>query len=136
MGRGGRLGLVPSPSLTSVSIDLCKFPFSPLSTVMFRLSSLNPISRSVSNFDSKSSAADIDSPTAAPNTFDCLLCTIGGDCGPNSCARASAFLLDFEDIGNMEVPDLKPNLLLWVFGGKGGGEWRSSDSVLPVSCRL
>lgn len=120
---------------------LSKFPLNPLSTVKVRFSSENPISRSFCTFHCKSSAWD--SPTEFPNTLEGLLYTIGGD-GDRAASRASAsalasafFFLD--DMGNIEDADLKPNLLLLVFGGSEGEGRRSSDSVLPVlpvSCRL
>jgi hypothetical protein len=104
----------PSPSLTRASIDLSRFPPSPLSTFMLLLSSLKPISRSLANFDSKSSGL------STPNTLDGLF-RLGGD-GDRSreSGRAAASRRALEDNGKIDEADLNPNLLP-VFGGRGGG---------------
>jgi hypothetical protein len=111
----------PSPSLTKVSMDFSKLPCTPFRTVIFLFSSLNPISRSFANFMSKSAGPS--DPTDAPNTLDSLFFLSGeGDrarCSKSFCA-AAACRRDFEDSGNIEEADLKPNLLP-VFGGRGGG---------------
>jgi hypothetical protein len=78
----------PSPSLTNVSIDFSKFPFSPFNTVVFLLSSLNPISRSCASFPSRLSTPS--AATDVPNTLDCLFLLSGdGDrarCSSSLCA--------------------------------------------------
>jgi hypothetical protein len=124
----------PSPSRTRVSIDLSKFPLSPFKTARFRLSSLNPIFRSLAIFISISS--EVGDPTSAPNNLEGLFLLGGeGDLsrGSGRAAAAAASRLAFDDNGKMDEVDLKPNLLP-VFGGRGGG-W-SSEVELPVSCRV
>lgn len=86
---------------------------------MFLFSSLNPISRSLANFISRSSVPS--APTAAPNILDCLFLRGDGDRWrpvSKSCLAASFFA--FDDNGKIEEADLKPNLLPG-FGGNGGG---------------
>ncbi len=63
-----------SPSLTSASTVRSTLPLSPLSTVEFRLSSENPISRNEASLDSKLSPV---APTDAPNTLDGLFTRTG-----------------------------------------------------------
>lgn len=127
----GATGAFPSPNLTKVSIDFSRLPPSPFSTAKFLFSSANPISRSFAILASKSSFPY--SPTAAPNTLDCLLRFGDGvfSFSASKSCRAAASRLDFDESGNIEEADLNPNLLP-VFGGNGGG-W-SSEFVLPVLC--
>lgn len=131
------MSLVPSPNLARVSIDFSKFPPRPFSTVKFRFSSRKPISRIFPSFASSSCKPDVDSPTDDPNTLEGLLLAIGGD-GDRaaSCALNCSLFLDFDDLNDIALAN--PNLPPLDFGGNGGsgGEFRSSDSVLPVSCRL
>lgn len=88
---------------------------------------MNPISRSLAIFTSKSSGSS--DATEVPKIRDGLL--LGGD--GVCCREISASRFDFEDRGNMEDADLKPNLCPVFFGGSGGG-W-SSEFVLPVLFR-
>lgn len=130
------------PNLTSDSTAFSKFPFSPFNTVVFRFSSVKPISRNFASFLSKSSTVLLETsiPAVAPNILDGLF-LIGGEgdrcrsLDDSRWAVAAASLLALEDIGNIDDADLNPNLLLLPllpFGGSGGG--LSSDSVLPVLC--
>ena len=120
-GFGSPPGPPPSPSLTKVSMDFSKLPCTPFRIVIFRFSSLNPMSRSFASFISKSAGPS--EPTDAPNTLDSLFLLSGeGDrarCSKSFCA-AAACRRDFEDKGKIEEADLKPNLLP-VLGGRGGG---------------
>jgi hypothetical protein len=110
-------------------MDLSRLPPSPFKTVMFLLSSLNPISRSLAIFASKSSEPS--APTAVPNTRDGLF-LLGGDGDLSRESGRAASRRALEDNGKIDEADLKPNLLPG-FGGSGGG-W-SSEFVLPVFCR-
>ena len=125
-----------SPILTRVPIAFWISPPTFFKTARFCLSSLNPMSRSLARFDSKS--VGFGSPTSVPNNFEGLF-RLGGD-GERSrdagrcneaVAAASRFALD--DKGKIDEADLKPNRLP-VLGGSGGG-W-SSEFVLPVLCRV
>jgi hypothetical protein len=136
LGMGADPG--PSPSFTRTPIAFWISPPTRCRTARFCLSSLNPISRSLARFDSRS--AMFGSPTSVPNNFEGLF-RLGGDgdrsresgrAAAAAAAAASRFALD--DKGNIDEADLKPNLLLPVLGGRGGG-W-SSELVLPVFCRV
>lgn len=121
----------PSPSRTRVSIDFSRFPDSPFNTAAFLCSSLNPMSRKVDSFPSRSSWASW--ATDEPNTRDGLLLGGEGDlrCDESKYVGAAA-CLDFEDNGKIEDADLNPNLPP-VFGGRGGGS--SEPVLLPVLFR-
>lgn len=71
-----------SPSRTKVSTDFSRLPFRPLSMVMFRFSSANPMSRSLANFMIMLSSEDCPEATAVPKTLDGLF-FLGG-VGPSS----------------------------------------------------
>jgi hypothetical protein len=71
-----------SPSRTKVSTDLSRLPFKPLSMVMFRFSSVNPMSRSLASFTIISSSDDCSEATVVPNLLDGLF-FLGG-VGPSS----------------------------------------------------
>ncbi len=71
----GPVDPLPSPSRTRVSIDFSRLPPSPFKTAIFLRSSVNPISRSLAIFSSKSSFPS--DPTEVPKIRDGLL--LGGD---------------------------------------------------------
>jgi len=129
LGLGGIRGTpFPSPSLANVSMDFSRFPERPFKTAIFLFSSINPISRNFAIFMSKSSSYV--APTLFPNILDCLFILCDGDlsskalksscCEASNSCRAAVSRLDFEDNGNIDDADLKPNLLP-SFGGRGGG---------------
>ena len=125
----------PSPSRTSASTVLSRFPLTPFRTMEFRWSSVKPMSWSWASFLSMSS--EFSYCTLAPKPFDDLFRR--GDPGlifdksrGEGRGRVAASLFALDDRGNIDEADLKPNLL-GVLGGRGGGV--SSDSVLPVLWR-
>lgn len=116
-----------SPSLISASTVLSKLPFKPFKTVELRLSSGNPMSRSVANFESSPSP---DVWMFDPKTRDGLF-TRGGEV---SCPNPRPGDTGGERFFEVDV-FLNPNPNRPVgFGGSGGG--LSSELVLPVFCRV
>jgi hypothetical protein len=132
----GGVGVLPldfpgfcSPSLIRASTVRSKLPLSPLSTVELRLSSGNPISRSVASFESSPSP---DVCMVDPKTRDGLF-TLGGDASCPKLPRPGdpggvRFRGDVAAFRN--VNPKRPV----GFGGNGGG--LSSELVLPVFCRV
>lgn len=134
------MGAWLSPSLTRAPIAFWISPPTCFKTARFCLSSLNPISRSLVRFNSKSDV--LGSPTSAPNSLDGLFRLSGdGDrsrepresreSGRAAAAAAAASRFALDDNGKIDEADRKPNRLP-VLGGRGGG-W-SSEFVLPVFC--
>jgi hypothetical protein len=121
----------PSPNLIRASTALSKFPLRPFSTVAFRFSSGNPISRSVASFDSNPSPGP---PIFDPKTLEALF-TLGGDESSGKPPRPGDIGgVTVLDIGKVEDAALRPNPNRFPgFGGSGGGR-SSTELVLPVFC--
>lgn len=126
-------GAVPSPSLISDSIVFSTFPPKPFSTLVLRLSSVNPISLNCASF---ASILSLLPPTLAPNTLDCLLTRSGSSCHPLPlCGDRGGEIGPPRCKGSADDALRKPNPNLFPgFGGSGGG-WSSELRVLSVSCR-
>lgn len=118
-----------SPSLISASTVLSRLPFSPFNTVELRLSSGNPISRSVASFESSPSP---DVCTFDPKTRDGLFTRGGEVSNPNPPIPGDTGGVKSRD-GFDDFRSPNPNLPEG-FGGNGGG--LSSELVLPVFCRV
>lgn len=135
-GRGERLS--PSPRRISDSTARSRLPLTPLSTMVFRCWSWNPISRSLASlFVNSSWPSD---PDEAPKPREDPL---GGAApGDRVCPASSPFVnlasfLAREERGNIEDADRKPNLEF--LGGRGGGvpsSYTASFSLLEELATL
>lgn len=115
--------LLPSPSLTRVSTARSRSSLSPLSTISFRRSFVNPISCNAAILDSKD--AVVTSTTGAPRPVVFLDGKGGGDQSPLSEVGEVTFGLLLPNRRRFEVDDddRRPNLKnLPDLGGSGGGE--------------
>lgn len=108
---------LPSPSRTRVSMVFSTFPPRPFSTARFLLSSMNPMSRNLAILPVKSRGP---APLVTPKMFGSLLLSGEGDLRSGISTGGGGSRRDFEDRGNIEEADRKPNLLP-VLGGSGGG---------------
>ena len=125
------IGAVPSPSLIRDSIVFSTFPLKPFSTLVFRFSSVNPMSLNCASF---ASILSLLPPTLAPNTLDCLLTRSGSSCHPLPAGGdRGGDVGPLRCRGRTEDTLRKPNPKRFAgFGGRGGG-WSSELRVLPVS---
>ena len=122
------LAALCSPRRIKASTARSRFPLRPLSTVELRLSSGNPISRSVASFESMPSPEVC---TFEPKTLEGLF-TRGGECCPKSPRPGDiGGVMSRGDVAALRSPNPKRPV---GFGGSGGG--RSSELVLPVFCRV
>lgn len=115
-------GLPPSPNLTSVSTARSRSSWSPLRTISFRWSSVNPICCNAAILASKD--AVVTSTTGAPSPVVLLDCNGGGDQAPLSeVGEVTLGLPPNRRRFDVEDDERRPNLKnLPDFGGSGGGE--------------
>lgn len=141
--RGAGIGpveadVLPSPSLTSVSTALSKFPFELFKISELRLLSLKPISLKVPSFVSKLlPTLVIFIPKTWLGLFLCGLSPLADLSLPLKAGEIGGVKRSCFDLWKVELAlrRLNPNFLPG-FGGKGGGSsLQEPVPVLPVFCR-